>query len=174
MVYRKISKDLKECALRLWEAGWSRSDICDALWISTASLYRWQENFNQFGTVSRFPSGLQGRPRIIALVAMTAIKEIYSEHSDTYLDELQWYLAVHHDIAISLSALQENLVKAGLTRKILHKIASERNEELRAQFLHVIQHQFSGTGREFVRVCSLSPPFLRFWFDWPCIYRHKL
>jgi len=48
------------------------------------------------------------------------------------LDELQvyWHLAVFHDIAISTSVLQVTLVRAGLTQKILHKIASELCSDL--------------------------------------------
>jgi hypothetical protein len=34
-----ISADLKECVLHLWEAGWSRSDLCSVLCVSQASLY---------------------------------------------------------------------------------------------------------------------------------------
>ena len=155
-MYRSISSDLKECSLRLWEAGWSTSDICATLCVSKSSLYRWKDNLADFGSVTRPASGLQGKPRIIGLAAMAVIKDIYSAHPDTYLDELQWYLAIHHDIAISISALHCNLMKAGLTHKLLHKIACERDEERRAEFLHVIQHHFSGTGREFVVVDESS------------------
>ena len=66
-----------------------------------------------------------GRPRLIGMAAMNAVKDIYARNSDAYLDELQWHLAIHHDIAISISALQETLIRAGLTWKVLHKIASE-------------------------------------------------
>jgi hypothetical protein len=38
MVYRKISKDLKDAALRLWELGWEESDIMQDLVVSHASL----------------------------------------------------------------------------------------------------------------------------------------
>ncbi|KAJ7834467.1 hypothetical protein B0H14DRAFT_3709394 [Mycena olivaceomarginata] len=68
-----------------------------------------------------------GRPRIIGLAALTAIKEIYTRHADTYLLELQWWLAIHHDIQISISSLHETLERTGLTRKLLHKIAVERD-----------------------------------------------
>ena len=156
MGYRPISSDMKECALRLWQSGWARQDICAALCISQASLYRWAHILDEFGSVVQPHSPLQGRPRLIGLAAMTAIREIYTRHPDTYLDELQWHLAIHHDLAISKSALQDNLQQAGLTRKILHKIAVERDEEARAEFLNTIRHGFSGTGNEFVVVDESS------------------
>ena len=156
MVYRKVSSDLKECALRLWEAGWSTVDICSALCVSRASIYRWRMILDTFGSVERPGSPLRGRPCIIGLLAMTAIRDVYTRHADLYLDELQWFLAIHHDLAISIQALQENLEKAGLTRKVLHGIAIERDEAQHQEFIHSVQHDFSGTGDEFVAIDESS------------------
>jgi transposase len=147
---------MKECALRLWESGWECSDICSALCVSKSSLYRWAKIFEEFGQVTHPPAAIRGRPRIICLAALTAVKELYQQHPDTYLAELQWFLAIHHDIAISISALQKNLEAAGLTRKILHKIATERDEQLRAEYQNTIQTEFSGTGKEFVFIDKSS------------------
>jgi hypothetical protein len=74
------------------------------------------------------------------------------------LDELVWYLAIHHDITISQSALQATLVWAGLTCKMLQKIAKEWNKASRDNFRGCIQDPdtFSGTGMEFVTVNELS------------------
>lgn len=158
MVNRRISSDIKECALRLWTSGWDRMDICWALSVSQASLYRWMHIFEEFGSVIKPPSPLRGRPRIITLAVLTAVKELYERHPDTYLDELQWFLAVHHDIVISISALEVNLSKAGLTRKLLHKIAKERDVERRTGYMGAVRNQdvFSGTGTEFVAVDESS------------------
>ncbi|KAJ7609235.1 hypothetical protein DFH06DRAFT_1017370 [Mycena polygramma] len=145
MVNRHIDPGIKECALRLWELGWDRSAICSTLLVSQASLYRWAKLFDDFGSVTPPPPPIMGRPRIIGLAALTAIKEIYTRHADTYLVELQWWLVIHHDIQISISALQETLERTGLTRKLLHKIAVERDIERRRDFLYTIQNEFSGT-----------------------------
>ncbi|KAF5339699.1 hypothetical protein D9758_014904 [Tetrapyrgos nigripes] len=158
MVNRQISTDLKECAVRLWEAGWDRGDICYALAILKSSLYQWVQIFEELGTVNKPPSPLRGRPRILGLAAFTAAQEIYKNRStnSTYLDELVWYLAIHHDVVISKSALHENLQQAGLSRKLLSKIAKERNEALRRDYIHSVQTEFSGTGTEFVTVDESS------------------
>ncbi|KAK0232495.1 hypothetical protein EDD85DRAFT_774716 [Armillaria nabsnona] len=87
---------------------------------------------------------------------MSVAKEIYQQHPDTYLDELQWHLQINHDINISLSALQDNLVKAGLTCKILHKIACERDEQLRQDFKNALRTEFTGTGEEFICIDESS------------------
>ena len=65
MVNRKISVDLKECSLRLWELGWDKEFIAETLCISTTSLYRWRKIFEEYNTVKHPPSPLIGRPRII-------------------------------------------------------------------------------------------------------------
>ncbi|KAJ7096202.1 hypothetical protein C8R44DRAFT_835292 [Mycena epipterygia] len=141
---RKISSDIKECALRLWELGWDRSAICSTLLVSQASLYRWAQIFDEFGSVTPPPPPIMGRPRIIGLAALTAIKEIYTKHLETYLYELQWWLLIHHDIQISISALHDTLEKAGLTHKLLHKIAVERDIERRRDFLLVAAMSIDG------------------------------
>jgi hypothetical protein len=67
-----------------------------------------------------------------------------------------WWLAIHHDIVISRSSLQRNLKEAGLTRKLLHKIARERDAEVRAEYLAVIQDHAAGDGEEFVFVDEMT------------------
>ncbi|THU87052.1 hypothetical protein K435DRAFT_682351 [Dendrothele bispora CBS 962.96] len=149
---RKISSDLKEAALRMWDHGWELSDICAALVVSPRSMYRWRSLFEELGSVNRPPSVLRGRPRIIGMLSLQACRDIYARNSDTYLSELQWYLAIEHDIAISISALQANLEKAvDLTRKVLHKIAIERDEQRRTDFRNGITDPHYFTGNVFVR-----------------------
>ncbi|KAF8169664.1 hypothetical protein BJ912DRAFT_912720 [Pholiota molesta] len=160
MGYRSISTDIKECALRLWDAGWSKADICGVLCISRASLYRWAAILDNYGSVRAPPPPIRGRPRIIGMAAMTLLTNLYTQNSDLYLDEVRWHLAIVHDIPISLSALQETLERAGLTRKMLHKIALERNEESRAD---KNEHTLS---RRYGRALSgqdalLTAPFIR-------------
>jgi hypothetical protein len=131
---RKISADLKMCALSLWDRGWQAENIVDALLISRASLYRWNAIFEEHGSVNRPYLYLRGRARILTMAVLTAVHTLYESDPDLYLDELVLWLALHHDIIISVTALQKNLQKARLTRKLLHKITVERDEELRQQW----------------------------------------
>ena len=121
-------------------------------------MYHWHKLFDDFNLVTPPPSPLHGRPHIIGLTIITAVRQLYKQHSDTYLDELQWYLMVQHDTGILISSLQRNLGKAGLTQKMLHKIVIEQDEQLWVNFqatIHDLEH-FSGTGMEFVTVNKLS------------------
>ncbi|KAJ6543440.1 hypothetical protein DFH09DRAFT_831246, partial [Mycena vulgaris] len=106
---RRISPDLKECALRLWELGWEELDIRQALCVSRASLYRWRKIFEEFGTPTNPHARIGGRPCLITRAVLTAIHDLYKGDADLYLKELQFWLAIHHDIAISISALQQTL-----------------------------------------------------------------
>src|ERR1700728_934163 len=104
MVNRRISKDIKETALVLWDVGWEMDDICSALAISRSSVYRWQSILNEHGSVNRPPSPLRGRPRILTRALLAACQTLYQEES-LYLDEIVTWLALTHDIVISVSTL---------------------------------------------------------------------
>ncbi|KAG2737687.1 hypothetical protein P692DRAFT_201661930, partial [Suillus brevipes Sb2] len=131
MVNRQISKDLKECALTLWDHGWEVEDICEVLGISRASCFHWRNLFEELGTVARPPSPLVGHTRIITRALMMAVEDLFAEESDLFLDEICTWLAVEHDITISSSSLSRNLKQVGLSRKMLQKIASERDDVCR-------------------------------------------
>ncbi|KAE9389684.1 hypothetical protein BT96DRAFT_959974 [Gymnopus androsaceus JB14] len=118
---------MKYTALCMWESGWDLDDICSVLVVSPSSMYCRRAILEEFGDVNQPPSGLHGQPRLIGMLAMQACCEVYARNPENYLDELQWFLAVEHDIAISIPSLQSNLEKAGLTCKLLHKIAIERD-----------------------------------------------
>src|SRR6202453_2632201 len=147
---RRISADVKECALRLWDFGWELEDICWALMVSRRSIYRWRLIFEEYGSVKRPPSPLLGPTRILTRALITACQTLYESDSDLYLDEVVTWLAITHDIVISTATLSRNLTEAGLTRKMLHKIAIERDELLRQEWCDSIRTNFQGDGSEFV------------------------
>ena len=148
---------MKECALRLWDQGWEIEEIVDALGASRSSIFRWQAIFDEHGSVNRPLNALKGPERIITRAVLTAVHTLYETDSDLYLDELVLWLAVEHDITISVSALHATLKKAGLTRKLLHKIAIERDDELREQWREMqASDDFLDDGSQFVCVDEMS------------------
>ena len=56
------------------------------------------------------------------------------ESPELFLDEIQDWVALSHDIQLSKSALHYLIRDAGITYKLLHKAASERDEEAREAF----------------------------------------
>ena len=45
--YCHISRDLKECVLRLWDSGWELEDLCLALGVSSRSCYHWRQIYGE-------------------------------------------------------------------------------------------------------------------------------
>jgi len=156
MVNCRISPDRKYCALDLWNRGWDTLDICDALSVSRASLYRWEAIFLEHENVIWPPSPLIRRTRIIARAALTAIQTLYKEESDIYLDELCTFLALEHNIFVSTSTISRNLKEAGLTRKLLYQLVAERDEVLWDDWKESLRTDFQGDGSEFVCVDETS------------------
>ena len=58
---------------------------------------------------------------------------------ELFLDEIQDWVAVSHDVGLSKPALHRLIRDAGLTYKLLHKAASEHDEEAREAFRAFMQ-----------------------------------
>ncbi|KAG1747177.1 uncharacterized protein EDB91DRAFT_1048553, partial [Suillus paluster] len=106
--------------------------------------------FEELGTVVRPPSPLVGHTQMITRALMTAIEDLYAEDSDLFLDEACTWLAVEHDIIISSSSLSRNLNQASLSRKMLQKIASERDDIRQQAFKDSLRNDLVSDGSEFV------------------------
>jgi len=84
------------------------------------------------------------------------MEDMFFEDPDLYLDEICTWLTVEHDIFISTSSLSRTLNSVGLSRKILQKLASERNEACREEFQDYLRDNFIGDGSEFVVIDETS------------------
>ncbi|KAJ8486860.1 hypothetical protein ONZ45_g14529 [Pleurotus djamor] len=156
MGFRRISSDLKECALTLRQRDWEIADISDVLGVSPASIYRWLQNMQEFGNVNR-PAGSRGPSRRLTSAVVETITELLSTEPDLYLDELVVWLAINHDIAVSRPTVHQTLLDAGITRKLLSKSALERDFELRTEWMQTIQGgDFEADGSQFIFVDETS------------------
>ncbi|KAI5989629.1 hypothetical protein F5J12DRAFT_701270, partial [Pisolithus orientalis] len=59
------------------------------------------------------PSPLRGHAQTITRVVLNAMEDLFMEDSDLFLNELSTWLAVEHDITISISALSCTLNDVG-------------------------------------------------------------
>ncbi|KAG1724537.1 hypothetical protein EDB19DRAFT_1759303 [Suillus lakei] len=125
MVNWRMSRDLKDCVLTLWDHGWEAEDICEVVGISRASCFCRRNLFEELGTVARPPSPLVVRTRIIV-------------SADLFLDEITWSTTLRHQLIILISQSQTSWPFS----KMLQKIASERDDSL--------WNDFVGDGSEFV------------------------
>ena len=134
MVFRCISQDVKERALWLLEHNYIPDNVADILGVSDRSIRRWENNMEQYGSVVPPPPLNRGRPRILNADMTHDLATLISEAPAMYLDEIQDWIAIVHDVGISITALHENIQDLGITYKVLHKAAVERDEEARTHW----------------------------------------
>src|SRR6266550_3456601 len=134
MPFRRISQDFKARAMELFEQGMLPEDVCDVLGVSKSSIYRWRENLGVYGDVVPDHSPIQGRPRILDPHQVHDLVELVQQVPEMYLDEIRDWLAVTHDVGLSLPAIHQLLRDAGLSYKMLCKAAAERDDMRREEF----------------------------------------
>jgi hypothetical protein len=67
---------------------------------------------------------------------------LIKEAPEAFLDEIQDWLALVHDVGISQSALHENIWDCGLTYKMLQKAAAERDDEAQREWKAEMQQNW--------------------------------
>jgi transposase len=92
------------------------------------------DNYETFGSVKP-PTFVNGRPKVLNPIAIEGLSDLLAESPGLYLDEIAEYLALYHDERLSITALHVNLTELGLTRKIMRRVALERDDALRAAWL---------------------------------------
>ena len=100
MVFRHISKDVKDCALFLVENDYIPEDVAEILGVSTRSISRWANNLEAFGSVIPPPNPSQGRPRRLNPDMTHDLATLVAEAPEMYLDEIQDWVALVHDVGI--------------------------------------------------------------------------
>jgi transposase len=97
----------------------------------TKTVERIMDVVHEYGTV--FPPYLRmrGRPRQLTEDDVEFIIAKLSQSPGMLLDELQDHLIEVRDIYVTLSTLDRTLVRLGETRKIMRKVAAERDDALR-------------------------------------------
>ena len=101
MVFRKISKDMKDRALSLHSQGYLPKELCEIFGFSDRSLWRWMQNFNEYGSVIPPSSHLQGQPWTLTSTQAGDLMTQLMIEPDMYLDEIQAWVAIHHEARIS-------------------------------------------------------------------------
>jgi hypothetical protein len=138
MPYRKISRDVKLSAIRLHKrAVLPLTDILDCLKMSRATFYRILQLWRMSCDVVQHTFGIQGRPRIMHVDDIDYLKHLISHHPDWFLDELQHLLTTNCFISAHFTTIHRELERANVSVKKLRKIATEWNDNLRADFIEV-------------------------------------
>jgi len=122
-------------------------EIVDTLGVSSKSIGRWINNYEQQGHVE-CPTIFQGRPRTLNTAAMADLQELIAESPSLFLNEIAEWLALYHDRPIYTSSLHRTLQDLGTTYKWLRKVAMERDDAERAAWLDNVTSHY--TAEQFV------------------------
>ncbi|KAE9402139.1 hypothetical protein BT96DRAFT_785337, partial [Gymnopus androsaceus JB14] len=143
MVFRQISKDLKDRALWLRENDYIDDEIAALLGVSTRSIYRWQDNLETHGSVIPPSNILRGRPSAINTQIREDLIALSAESPEFFLDEIQDWIAITHETAISRSQLWQIIEDCSISYKRLRRAAAERDEALVSHWRQVYQQSYT-------------------------------
>jgi transposase len=163
MVFRHISKDLKDRALWLISHGYAPEDICELFDISTRSITRWRQNDLIYGSIIPPPNPMQCHPHILNADMTHDLYTLLEEALEMYLSEIQDWIALAHEVHISRAALHLNIRDAGITFKLLRRAAAEHDEDCRLEWKQDVNAHFIASQLVFVDETSK---------DERTIYRH--
>ncbi|KAF8589516.1 hypothetical protein K439DRAFT_1332429 [Ramaria rubella] len=109
MPFRHISNDLKQRSLWLLNNGYIPTEASQILGVSQRSLLRWSDNYERYGNVSSPRNPNCGQPRILTPGQVADLLALVKEAPEMFLDEMQDWMALHHDAAVSKTTLDRNI-----------------------------------------------------------------
>ena len=92
-----------------------------------------------YGSVISPHAPLQGCLSALNAEQRNDLFNVLGQALEMFLDEIQDWMALHHDTAISITSLHLVIHDAGLSLKMLHKAASERDEVAQEKFRTYMQ-----------------------------------
>ena len=101
MPFRKISRDVKLAAIKLYERGLLPLEtILDCLVISRSTLFRIRKIWDETGDVVKHPAGIRGRLRTLNYEDVDYLLQLIEQNPDYFLDELLHLLKTNRFISV--------------------------------------------------------------------------
>jgi transposase len=139
MVFRRISPDVKRAAIRIYENNlMDLDDILDCLDMSESTFFRALQLYRETGDVEKPKSTTRGRPRKLHFDDLTYMTALINHRPDWFLDELLGLLDTNRFISVHFTTIYRELERSGVSLKKLRRIAKERDEDLRADFVRMM------------------------------------
>jgi hypothetical protein len=136
MPRRAISRDVKIAAIRLYERQLlDLPDIIECCGISERTWYRILKLWRTAGDVVSESTSLRGRLRILNHEDIRYLKFLIHQNPDYFLDELLHLLKTNRFVSLHYTTIHHELEHARVSRKRLQRVAMERNEDRRADFI---------------------------------------
>ena len=137
MPNRRIERGTKLAGIKLYEHGvLPLATILDVLGYSRRTFFRTLKLWREPGDVVSAPSNMRGRLRVLDYDDLQYLLLLIEENPDYFLDELLDLLKTNRFISVHFSTILRTLERAGVSRKKLRKIAIERDEFRRAEYVH--------------------------------------
>ena len=134
-MYHTISPDVKIAAIRLYErARLDLEEILDSCNISRSTFFRALKLYRTTGDVENARQ-VDRSVRALDYDDIHYLRQLIHDNPDHFLDELSHLLKTNRFISVHYTTIYNELLRAGITRKRLKRIAAERNEGLRAEFI---------------------------------------
>ena len=119
----------------------SKPAILDYLSVSYRTFDHILALWNATREVVKETNGVHGCPRILHFSDVEHLKRLIQHHLDWFLNELQHLLQTNRFIAAHFTTVNRELLRAGISANKIKKVASERNEDIRADFIaHMAQY----------------------------------
>jgi transposase len=135
-MFRKIGRDVKIAAIRLYERELlSLDNILDCCGFSERTWYRILKLWRETGDVINPNRSLRGRLRSLDHDDLAYLLRLIRQNPDYFLDELLYLLKTNRFISVNYVTIHRELERAGVSCKKLKRIAKERNEGRRADFI---------------------------------------
>ncbi|CAB4494727.1 unnamed protein product [Rhizophagus irregularis] len=140
LMAKTVAEDLKWRVILLYSDGYSRKQIAKLLYIGETLVNKVINTYTKWGCVVNPWRRLPGKKKVFNRSDINILCEIVHDHVDYYLDEYIEEMQARTGKRVSIPTLWRSLAYCGITRKKLHKAASERNELLRSAFIATIGH----------------------------------
>jgi transposase len=138
---RHISRGVKLAALRLYERDLLPLRVilecCD---FSIRTWYRIHKLWTETGDVISPKASLRGRIRDLNRDDVQLLLQLVNDNPDYFLDELLHLLKTERFVSVHYTTIFRELERAGVSRKRLRRIAIERNEPLRCDFIGCVSN----------------------------------
>lgn len=137
MPNRRIEQGTKLAGIKLYEHGvLSLDTILDILEYSRRTFFHTLKLWRETGDVVSALSNMHGRPRVLDYDDLQYLLLLIEQNPDYFLDELLDFVETNRFISVHFSTILWTLERASVSRKKLRKIAIERDEFGRAEYVH--------------------------------------
>ena len=136
MPYHFIPQAVKLADTKLWKRNLLPLEtILDVLDYSRSTFFCVLKLWRKAGDIVSWNAGICRHLHILNYDNVQYLLLLIEQNPDYFLDELLYLLETNHFISVHYITIHQALKRAGVSHRKLKKIALERNENLRADFM---------------------------------------